>query len=387
MNDKNVTIPKGASAALVLADGKIFFGRGLGHKATSIGEICFNTGLTGYQEVITDLSYAGQIITFTFPHIGNVGMNDEDKESESVSAKGIVIREDITNPSSFRSSIHLNDWLKKRKVTGICGVDTRALTKYIRIHGAQNAAVCYFENANNFNLDKIQEKLSKQPSLKGMELAETASCKEPLKWTQNKWKLGKGFGEVSKPKFKVVAVDFGAKLNILRCLAELECDVTVVPSTTSAADILKMNPDGVFLSNGPGDPAATGEYFIPELKKLLEANVSIFGICLGHQLLALALGCTTTKMHQGHRGTNHPVQELSSNKVEITSQNHGFVVSKNALPDDVEITHLSLFDDTIEGIRSKNKDAFSVQYHPESSAGPHDSYYLFEKFIDNMKAA
>jgi carbamoyl-phosphate synthase small subunit len=377
---KEITIPQNATAALILADGKIFFGSGIGKIGSTTGEICFNTGITGYQETITDLSYAGQIITFTFPHIGNVGTNSEDTESKKPSAKGIVIRESITNPSNFRNQLHLNDWLKKNNITGISGIDTRALTLYIRLHGAQNATIGYFAQDKKPDLELIIKKTAEYPSLKGIELAEGVSCKESFKWNEGKWKLNQGFNKNPNPKYKVVSIDYGAKLNIVRCLVEVGFDVTVVPATTSAKDILRHEPDGIFLSNGPGDPAATGQYAIPVLKELMNAGKPIFGICLGHQLLALALGCTTTKMHQGHRGSNHPVKDLATGKVEITSQNHGFVVTKTLVPSDVEITHLSLFDDTIEGIKSKTKPVFSVQYHPESSPGPHDSYYLFERF-------
>jgi carbamoyl-phosphate synthase small subunit len=382
MTKRKVTIPKNSTAALILADGKMFFGKGLGKKGSTIGEICFNTGLTGYQETITDLSYAGQIITFTFPHIGNIGTNDEDNESLTPSARGIVIREDITNPSNFRNQLHFNDWLKQKNLTGICGVDTRALTRHIRLHGAQNATIVYFVEDRTIDFEVIKKQTADYPSLKGMELAEGVSLENSQKWLQGKWQLGKGFSEKNGAKHKVVAIDYGAKLNILRCLSEVGFDVTVVPSTATADEILKYKPDGIFLSNGPGDPAATGEYAIPVLKDLIAADMPIFGICLGHQLLAQALGCTTTKMHQGHRGANHPVKDLATGKVEITSQNHGFVVTKNALPEDVEITHLSLFDDTVEGVKSKTKPVFSVQYHPESSPGPHDSYYLFERFYN-----
>jgi carbamoyl-phosphate synthase small subunit len=382
----DITVPKNATAALVLADGKVFFGQGIGKIGTTFGEICFNTGLTGYQEVLTDLSYAGQIITFTFPHIGNVGANFEDVESTNPVARGLVIRENITNPSNFRSDSHLNKWLEKNKITGICGIDTRALTKYIRTKGAQNASICFFEKKADLNLKSLQIQVADYPSLKGMELAEGVSCKKSYERAETKWKLGKGHGTLSGGKYKVVAIDYGAKLNILRCLSDLSCDVTIVPATATADEILALNPDGIFLSNGPGDPAATGKFAVPEIQKLMESGKPIFGICLGHQLLALAMGCTTTKMHQGHRGSNHPVQDLDTRKVEITSQNHGFVVSKSALPEDVEITHLSLFDDTVEGIKSKSKPVFSVQYHPESSPGPHDSHYLFDRFIKLMEA-
>jgi carbamoyl-phosphate synthase small subunit len=382
----DVTVPKNATAALVLADGKVFFGQGIGKHGTTFGEICFNTGLTGYQEILTDLSYAGQIITFTFPHIGNIGANSEDIESKHPVARGLIIRENITTPSNFRSNSHLNDWLIKNKITGIAGIDTRALTRHIRLHGAQNVAICFFEKKAELNLKSLLEKALAYPSLKGLELAEGVSCDKIYASKETVWKLGTGHGKLGKAKYKVVAIDYGAKLNILRCLADLGCDVTIVPATTSAEEILGLNPDGIFLSNGPGDPAATGEYALPILKKLIASGKPIFGICLGHQLLALAMGCSTSKMHQGHRGSNHPVQDLATGKVEITSQNHGFVVSKNALPDDVEITHLSLFDDTVEGIKSKTKPVFSVQYHPESSPGPHDSHYLFGRFIDLMES-
>jgi carbamoyl-phosphate synthase small subunit len=383
----DITVPKNSTAALVLADGKVFFGKGIGKHGTTFGEICFNTSLTGYQETLTDLSYAGQIITFTFPHIGNVGTNTEDIESKHPVARGLVIREEITSPSNFRSQSHLNDWLIKNKITGISGVDTRALTRHIRLNGAQNVAICFFEKKSDLHLSALQKEVQQYPSLKGLELAEGVSCEKVYERNETIWKLGRGHGELSNPKYKVVAIDYGAKLNILRCLSDLGCDVTIVPATATADEILAFNPDGIFLSNGPGDPAATGKYAIPHLQKLIESGKPIFGICLGHQLLALAMGCTTTKMHQGHRGSNHPVQDLATRKVEITSQNHGFVVSKNALPADVEITHLSLFDDTVEGFRSKTKPVFAVQYHPESSPGPHDSHYLFLRFIGLMEDA
>ncbi|MCE3232669.1 MAG: Carbamoyl-phosphate synthase small chain [Rickettsiaceae bacterium] len=380
-----ITVPKNATAALVLADGKVFFGKGIGKHGTTFGEICFNTGLTGYQEVLTDLSYAGQIITFTFPHIGNVGTNTEDIESVAPVARGLVIREDITSPSNFRSDKHLNEWLAKNKITGIAGIDTRALTRHIRLNGAQNVAICNFDNPGELDLPALQKQVQQYPSLNGMELAEGVSCNKTYESSETAWKLGEGHGKQSEPKYKVVAIDYGAKLNIMRHLADFGCDVTIVPAKTSAGEILALNPDGIFLSNGPGDPAATGKYAISVLQKLIASDKPVFGICLGHQLLALAMGCTTTKMHQGHRGSNHPVMDLATGKVEITSQNHGFMVNKDNLPADVEITHLSLFDDSIEGIKSKSKPVFSVQYHPESSPGPHDSRYLFERFISLME--
>jgi carbamoyl-phosphate synthase small subunit len=410
MSQTGSKIPEGSSAALIMADGKIFYGKAIGAHHTSIGEICFNTSLTGYQEILTDPSYAGQIITFTFPHIGNVGVNEEDVESFNPVARGLIIREDITNPSSFRSKAHFAKWLKDKKIAGICGVDTRAITRHVRVNGAQNVAIYHFSK-DKADISGVLEKVKAYPSLKGMELAATVTCAEQYTWDKTVWafqaypsasaeRLGGGQNEKGSEaptqpptleregghkKYKVVAIDYGMKLNILRCLVSVGFDVKVVPAKTSAEEILKMQPDGIFLSNGPGDPAATGEYAMPILKKLIDSNIPIFGICLGHQLLARALGCATTKMHQGHRGANHPVQDLQTKKVEITSQNHGFVVAKNALPEDVEITHLSLFDNTIEGIKSKTRPVFSVQYHPESSPGPHDSFYLFERFVGLMK--
>lgn len=384
MTKTGINIPEGATAALIMADGKVFFGKGIGSHSITIAEICFNTSLTGYQEILTDPSYAGQIVTFTFPHIGNVGINSEDEESLEPVARGLIIREDITNPANFRSQIHLDKWLKEKKIPGICGVDTRAITRHVRANGAQNVAIYYF-GKNEPDIAAKLEKVKNYPSLKGMELAATVTSPEAYEWDKTIWALGKGSVKGGKGKFKVVAIDYGMKLNILRCLVSLGCDVQVVPAKTSAEEILKFKPDGVFLSNGPGDPAATGEYAIEVLRKLIDKNIPVFGICLGHQLLALALGCTTTKMHQGHRGANHPVQDLKTGKVEITSQNHGFTVVKESMPKDVEITHLSLFDNTIEGIKSKTKPAFSVQYHPESSPGPHDSFYLFERFVAMMR--
>ncbi len=379
-------IPQHATAALVFADGTVFFGQGVGEKGIAVGEICFNTGLTGYQEVLTDLSYAGQIITFTFPHIGNVGANSNDMESGAPAARGLIIRENITSPSNFRATESLNSWLIAKKLTGICGVDTRAITRFIRKHGAQNVAICYFDKQRDLDITRLQKLAEVHPSMKGMELASGVSSTRTHSWKIGAWNEKENcYNNNTKPKFKVVAIDYGAKLNILRSLAEVGCDVTVVPAKTAAADILKHKPDGIFLSNGPGDPAATGEYALPELRKLIEANIPMFGICLGHQLLALALGCETKKMVQGHRGSNHPVQDLKTKKVEITSQNHGFVVCDQQLPNDVEVSHRSLFDGTVEGIRSKTHPVFTVQYHPEASPGPKDSAYLFKRFITLME--
>jgi carbamoyl-phosphate synthase small subunit len=376
--------PPGATAALVLADGTIFWGRGIGAAGTVVGEVCFNTSMTGYQEILTDPSYAGQIITFTFPHIGNVGTNEEDIETSTPAARGLVLRADITDPANFRSTKHLDGWLKSYNLVGISGIDTRALTRRIRDLGAPNGTLCHAPDGK-FDLDALRAKATTWPGLEGMDLALEVTCRQMYTWDQTRWALGKGYGKLENPKFKVVAVDYGAKRNILRCLSNAGCAVTVVPATATAEDILRHKPDGVFLSNGPGDPAATGEYAVPVLKELLQKDVPIFGICLGHQLLSLALGAKTEKLDRGHRGANHPVKDLQTGKVEITSQNHGFVVVPESLPKDVEVTHVSLFDGTNEGIRHKSKPAFSVQYHPEASPGPEDSHYLFDRFVEMME--
>jgi carbamoyl-phosphate synthase small subunit len=387
MPDKKTALPSSLNAALLLADGTVFFGHGIGANGTVAGEICFNTAMTGYQEVMTDPSYEGQVVTFTFPHIGNVGCNEEDIESLDMPVRGacgLVIRESVTAPSNFRAQKHLNDWLKHRGVTGISGIDTRALTRHIRLNGAQNVLIAYFDKpASKLNIKALQKQLAAVPSLKGMELAAKVSVQENYDWQISRWKLGEGYRNVHKIQHHVVAVDYGEKLNILRCLASLGCKITVVPAKTSAEDILRLKPDGIFLSNGPGDPAATGVYALPIIRKLMDSGVPIFGICLGHQLLGIAMGGSTEKMHQGHRGANHPVKDLKSGKVEITSQNHGFVVSEK-LPADVEVTHRSLFDSTIQGLRHKTKPIFCVQGHPEASPGPHDSFYLFQQFVGMM---
>ncbi len=378
-----------ATAVIVLSDGKTFYGKGLGAEATAVGEVCFNTSLTGYQEILTDPSYAGEIITFTFPHIGNVGTNDEDIESLTPHARGAIMREDITDQSSWRAAQHFNDWLKSHNLAGICGVDTRALTRYILDNGAPNAVICHKADGK-FDLDALKKQAADWSGLEGLDLAKEVSCTQSYEWDEAGWDLKTGYGKLDKPLRHVVAMDFGAKRNILRCLAATGCKVTVVPSNTSAEDIMKHKPDGVFLSNGPGDPAATGEYAVPVIKDLIEKNIPVFGICLGHQLLALAFGAKTEKMSLGHRGANHPVKDFTTGKVEITSQNHGFMVIPESLPEEVEVTHASLFDKTNEGIRHKSKPAFSVQYHPEASPGPQDSHYLFDRFvemIDGKKAA
>ncbi len=377
----NAKPPKNASAALVLADGTVFFGKGLGAETTKVAEICFNTSLTGYQEILTDPSYAGQIITFTFPHIGNVGTNAEDIETINPAARGCILREDITEPSSWRSGKHFNTWLKDNGLPGLCGIDTRALTRKIRDGGAPNGALCV-NYAGEFDLKALHKMAKEWEGLEGADLAKGVSCTQQYSWDESLWYLGHGYLKQDNPAYHVVAVDYGAKRNILRCLAASGCKVTVVPAQTSADEILAMKPDGVFLSNGPGDPAATGVYAVPMIKSLLAADMPIFGICLGHQMLALALGGQTKKMHLGHRGANQPVKDLTTGKVEITSQNHGFCVLPETLPKNVEVTHVSLFDQSNEGLRVTDKPAFSVQYHPEASPGPQDSHYLFHRFIE-----
>ncbi len=375
--------PPGCDAALVLADGQVFWGRGAGVRGVALGEICFNTALTGYQEILTDPSYAGQIITFTFPHIGNVGTNAEDAETATPAVRGCILRADITNPASWRSRQHLNDWLKKHNLVALCGIDTRALTRRIRDGGAPIGAVINLGRADDpIDTAALREMARSWPGLEGMDLAKEVSCTQAYTWDQAAWSLGGGYATQTNPKYHVVAVDFGAKHNILRCLAAAGCRVTVVPGNTAAEDIMAYKPDGVFLSNGPGDPAATGVYAVPMIRALLDAAMPTFGICLGHQMLALAMGAKTVKMHMGHRGANHPVRDLATGKVEITSQNHGFVVDANSLPTGVVQTHTSLFDGTLEGVRIDGKPAFSVQYHPEASPGPQDSHYLFERFIE-----
>ena len=369
---------------LVLEDGSFFQGFGFGFEGITTGEVCFNTSITGYQEIITDPSYAGQIINFTFPHIGNVGTNIEDNESNEIWARGVIFNTDITTPSNYRSMKHLDAWLKKNKIIGIAGIDTRKLTNYIRDNGAPKGSM-QFPKKGKHNIESLQKLNRNWPGLLGLDLASQVSCKKPYKWNSLKtWNKEKGYKKNKNKKYKIVAIDYGIKKNILRCLTDLDCEIKIVPAKTSSNNILAENPDGIILSNGPGDPAATGTYAIPTLKKLINSNLPIFGICLGHQLLALALGAKTSKMHMGHRGANHPVKNLKSKKVEITSQNHGFKVEENSIPNNVKITHLSLFDRSVEGIELKNKPVFSVQYHPEANPGPQDSKYLFEKFINNI---
>ena len=370
-----------ATGALVLPDGEVFWGRGIGVSSASVGEVCFNTSLTGYQEIMTDPSYAGQIINFTFPHIGNVGANDEDIETTSPAARGCVLRADITEPSNWRAVQHLDVWLKSMDMVGIAGVDTRRLTRHIRDAGAPNGAIVH-QPDSPINTATLRAAAADWRGLEGTDLAREVSCTETYEWSETPWTLGQGYSLQRIAKRHVVAVDFGAKRNILRFLAGLDCKVTVVPATTSAKDVLGLNPDGVFLSNGPGDPAATGEYAVPMIREVLKSGTPTFGVCLGHQILCLALGAKTEKMHHGHRGANHPVKDLTTGKVEITSQNHGFVVMKESLPANVEMSHQSLFDGSLEGIRVTDAPVFSVQYHPEASPGPHDSHYLFERFVE-----
>jgi len=377
--------PEEETAALVLADGTVFRGRGLGAAGQAVGEVCFNTSLTGYQEIITDPSYAGQIITFTFPHIGNTGTNPEDLETVTPAVRGVVLRGDITEPSNWRNARHLDAWLRTQGLAGIAGVDTRALTRRIRDLGAPQGAICHAPDGQ-FDIPALQRAAADWAGLEGMDLAAEVSCTQTYSWDTTRWTLGQGYGRQDSPKYKVVAVDFGAKQNILRCLADAGCAVTVVPANTTGEEILTQQPDGVFLSNGPGDPAATGVYAVPMVRKLLDSGLPIFGICLGHQILALALGAKTRKMHLGHRGANHPVKDLATGKVEITSQNHGFQVDSDSLPPGVVASHVSLFDGTNEGLRVEGRPVFSVQYHPEASPGPHDSHYLFKRFIDLIEA-
>ena len=374
-----------STAILVLENGNIFKGFGLGFQGTATGEVCFNTAITGYQEIISDPSYAEQIINFTFPHIGNVGTNKEDHESEKIWTKGVIFNSEITDPSNYRSLNHLDAWLKKNKIVGITGLDTRNLTNFIRDKGAPKGTIAHLKN-KNFNISKLINETKKWSGLKNLDLAQKVSTKKNYTWSGLKtWKKEIGYEKNKKNKLNVVAIDYGIKKNILRYFSDFNCHVTVVSCKTSAADILKLNPHGVFLSNGPGDPAATGKYAINIIKELIKNNLPIFGICLGHQILALTLGAKTKKMKLGHRGANHPVKNLLKGNVEITSQNHGFEIVRESLPKNIEITHTSLFDNCIEGIRLKNKPVFSVQYHPESNPGPQDSVYLFQEFVNEMK--
>ena len=374
----------GSTAALVLGDGSVFWGRGIGAAGIEVGEVCFNTSMTGYQEIMTDPSYAGQIIGFTFPHIGNVGANAEDIETLTPAARGLVVRVDITEPANWRALQHFDAWLKSHGLVGVAGVDTRKLTRRIRDGGAPNGGVVHAPDGR-IDYAAAVKAAREWPGLEGMDLAKDVSCRQTYKWDETRWVWGKGYGHLTEPKYHVVAVDYGAKRNILRLLASHGCRVTVVPATATAEEIRAYKPDGIFLANGPGDPAATGVYAVPTLRELMKDKTPIFGICLGHQLLALAMGGRTRKMATGHRGANHPVKDLLTGKVEITSQNHGFCVLPETLPADVEVTHVSLFDGSNEGLRVKNRPIFSVQYHPEASPGPQDSHYLFQRFVDMIE--
>ncbi len=377
-------VPAGATAVLVLADGAVFWGRGFGaHCDGRVGELCFNTGMSGYQETLTDASYAGQIVTFTFPHIGNVGTNPGDMEATNPAALGLVVNQDITEPSNWRSTQTLDTWLRAQGLPGIAGVDTRALTLRIRDGGPPTAVIAH-PGDGRFDLPALRAQAQAWPGLEGMDLARQVSCTQSYEWDEGTWSFEHGFQRQDAPRHHVVAVDYGAKRNILRSLAQAGCRVTVVPADATAEDILRHRPDGVFLSNGPGDPAATAAYAVPAIQGVLDAKVPLFGICLGHQLLALALGARTYKLAQGHRGANQPVKELATGRVEITSQNHGFAVADDSLPEGVEVTHTSLFDGSNEGIACAAQRAFSVQYHPEASPGPSDSAHLFRRFVAMM---
>jgi carbamoyl-phosphate synthase small subunit len=377
-----------ATALLVLADGTVIEGRGLGATGSAVGEVCFNTALTGYQEILTDPSYAGQIVTFTFPHIGNVGANGEDIEDLTPAARagavGAIFRADVTSPSNYRSGEGLEEWLKRRGVVALTGIDTRALTARIRDLGAPHAVIAHAPDGV-FDVEALKRQAAAWSGLVGLDLAREVTSGQSSTWTETAWAWNEGYGEQTRPSMHVVAIDYGVKRNILRLLSGLGAEVTVVPAMTPAEDILAMNPDGVFLSNGPGDPAATGDYAVPVIRDLLDAHVPIFGICLGHQMLALALGGRTVKMHQGHHGANHPVKDHTTGKVEIVSMNHGFAVDGDSLPEGVEETHVSLFDGSNCGIAVAGRPVFSVQHHPEASPGPQDSHYLFRRFVNLIR--
>jgi len=392
MNDKqaaNGWAEPAPTAVLVLADGTVLEGQGLGATGHAVGEVCFNTAMTGYEEILTDPSYAGQIITFTFPHIGNVGTNEEDIETVNLAAtpgaRGVILRTTITEPSNYRATRHLDQWLTSRGIIGLSGLDTRALTSLIREKGMPNAVIAH-EPSGTFDLPALKAEARAWPGLLGMDLVPMVTSGQRFTWDETPWEWSKGYGRQDRPAYHVVAIDYGIKRNILRQLAGKGCKVTVVPAQTSAEDILALKPDGVFLSNGPGDPAATGQYAVPVIRALIDTGIPTFGICLGHQMLGIAVGATTMKMHQGHHGANHPVKDLTTGKVEITSMNHGFAVDRASLPAHARETHVSLFDGSNCGIALKDRPVFSVQYHPEASPGPRDSHYLFARFVDMMRA-
>jgi carbamoyl-phosphate synthase small subunit len=376
------------TALLVLADGTVLEGVGFGATGSAVGEVCFNTAMTGYEEILTDPSYAGQIITFTFPHIGNVGTNDEDIEAINLAATpgacGVVLHSPITAPSNYRNKLGLDAWLKRRGVIGLSGIDTRALTALIREKGMPNAVIAHAPDGV-FDLDALKREAREWPGLVDMDLVPKVTAAQRFTWNETQWHWGEGYGLQESPDYHVVAIDYGIKRNILRLLAGTGCRVTVLPATASAEDIFALKPDGVFLSNGPGDPAATGEYAVPVIRSVIDAGIPTFGICLGHQMLGLAVGAKTMKMHQGHHGANHPVKDMTTGKVEITSMNHGFAVDRDTLPENAVETHVSLFDGSNCGIALSDKPVFSVQYHPEASPGPRDSHYLFHRFVGMMK--
>jgi len=383
---KPFDVPAGATGCLVLASGEVLWGRGFGAEGQAVGEVCFHTAMTGYQEIMTDPSFAGQIITFTFPHIGNVGANPDDVEANLPHALGMIVREDVTAPSNFRSVERLDDWMKRHARVGLSGIDTRALTKRIRTGGAPNGVIAHAADGK-FDVPLLLDMARAWPGLEGMDLAIAVTTEMDYGWEGGVWRLGFGYGgegrEDDRPH--VVAIDYGAKRNIYRNLVKAGAKVSVVPATATFDQVMALKPDGLFLSNGPGDPAATGEYAVPVIQQLLETNIPLFGICLGHQLLGLAVGASTTKMFQGHRGANHPVKRLSDGRVEITSMNHGFAVERDSLPANARETHVSLFDGSNAGLELTDHPAFSVQYHPEASPGPQDSFYLFEKFVGALR--
>jgi carbamoyl-phosphate synthase small subunit len=378
-------MPAKPTACLALADGTLFFGKGFGATGMRVAELCFNTAMTGYQEIMTDPSYAGQIVTFTFPHIGNTGVTPEDDETADPVAEGIVVKWDPTEPSNWRATGDLVDWLTRTGRVGIGGIDTRRLTRAIRQQGAPHVALAH-DPEGNFDIEALVAAARGFSGLVGLDLARGVSCAQSYRWDEMRWAWPEGYTRRTGPAPKVVALDYGAKRNILRCLASAGCDVTVMPATTTAEEVLAQSPDGVFLSNGPGDPAATGAYAVPMIQGVLAADLPVFGICLGHQMLALALGARTIKMNHGHHGANHPVKDLDTGKVEITSMNHGFTVDSQTLPAGVIETHVSLFDGSNCGIRLADRPVFSVQYHPEASPGPQDSFYLFERFAEALRA-
>jgi carbamoyl-phosphate synthase small subunit len=383
---KTMPAPEGATGVLVLADGSVIWGRGFGAEGEAAGEICFNTAMTGYQEIMTDPSYAAQIVTFTFPHIGNVGANYEDVEADNPFALGCVVRQDVTAPSNFRSNQGFAEWMRSNGRIGLSGVDTRALTRRIRTQGPPNGVIAYRADGT-FDVEALLARARAWPGLEGMDLAREVSCRQMYRWSGGRWALGAGYGEHEEDENRphVVAIDYGSKRNIFRNLADAGARVTVLPATATFDEVMAHQPDGIFLSNGPGDPAATGAYAVPVIQKLLETGKPLFGICLGHQLLGLAVGARTVKMHQGHRGANHPVKRLADGRVEITSMNHGFAVEAESLPANARPTHISLFDGSLCGLELTDKPAFSVQYHPEASPGPQDSAYLFGKFVGGLR--